>query len=371
VIVDYTTTASLPAIHYSVPEQILNYKVSPFIKEIIEISPKFVLGETNLFNYDSFKNHIVPSPPFRNFLRLLVDLNELDPKVLTANSLSELNSILQQRQGISGGLLRKEGSERWHLEDNQVIQKYRPLFEQLLGQLGFIIPKLVESPKTVNHCILFGALTESMEKRIIETLNYLKTPLLVTGNIFLLGSNRALTSQEITHIKNKINDLDENQRQYWNTVFNTEEKFTEANAFTFLWTSLAPKEMLIDFKDKLITIHSNRVGNSYREQHGHRVTTEVTIEDWLSFYKAGEPQAIFAIAEQPYTRLTDQLRVTITSNGKKASKKELIERIDKTTFYFASPALNFPFLMSTVFDEIGRNVYQIVETLKYLESLEK
>ena len=57
----------------------------------------------------------------------------------------------------------------------------------------------------------------------------------------------------------------------------------------------------------------------------------------MTFYKADEPQVIFAIAEQPYIRLADQLRLTVLSKGKKANTDELIERIKNTIFYFAYP----------------------------------
>ena len=114
-------------------------------------------------------------------------MTELDCKALTVNSLYDLNSILQQSQGVRGGLLRKEGTERWHLDDNPK-QKYRQTFDVLLQQLGFVLPKSIDCKMIVDHCIIFGARAERMETRIIETLGYLKKKLEVTGHIFLLGS---------------------------------------------------------------------------------------------------------------------------------------------------------------------------------------
>lgn len=87
----------------------------------------------------------------------------------------------------------------------------------------------------------------------------------------------------------------------------------------------------------------------------------------MAFYNANEPQAVFAIAEQPYIRLTDQLRLTVLSKGKLAGTDELVERIKNTTFYFASPKPSSSPLISVILDEIGRNVYRTADTLKYLE----
>jgi len=354
-------------IHYHVQEQILKHKISSTTEEIIQLNPRLLFGESNLFDYDSTTHTLVLSLPFQDLLKLLVQLGELDCKALTANSLYDLNSILQQPQGVRGGLLRKEGTERWHLDDNPTKQKYRQTFDALLKPIGFVLPKSIDCEMIVDHCIIFGARAERMETRIIETLDYLKKNLKVTGHIFLLGSNRKLIQSEIEHLKSKLEKLDKSQIIYWNEVFNDPEQSTEANAFVFLWKCLVPQEMQTLLEDKLVCIKSTRIGNSYNEQQGHRVTTEVTIED---FYKADEPQAVFAVAEQPYIRLADQLRLTVLSKGKKADTDELIERIKNTIFYFASPNPSASPLISIILDEIGRNVYRTVDTLKYLENLE-
>ena len=90
----------------------------------------------------------------------------------------------------------------------------------------------------------------------------------------------------------------------------------------------------------------------------------------MTYYKADKPQTIFALAEQPYGRLLDQLRFTVLSKGKKASLDELSTRIKNTTFYFVCPSADTKPLISVILDEIGRNVYRTTETLKYLENLE-
>lgn len=365
----YSTESVQSEIHYHVQEQGLKHKLSPTTEKIIQLNPRLLLGESNLFNYDSTNHTIVLSSSFKDLLKLLVQLDELDSKALTANSLYDLNSILQQSQGVHGGLLRKEGTERWHLDDNPTKQKHRQTFDTLLQQLGFVLPQSIDSEITVDHSIIFGARTERMETRIIETLSYLKSNLKVRGHIFLLGSNRKLIPAEIEHLKSKLEKLEETQRIYWNEVLNDPEQSTEANAFVLLWKCLVPQEMQTLLEDKLVGIKSTRIGYSYNGQQGHRATTEVTIEDWMAFYNAKEPQAVFALAEQPYIRLADQLRLTVLSKGKKASTDELIERIKNTTFYFASPKPSSSPLISVILDEIGRNVYRTADTLKYLEGL--
>lgn len=350
-------------IHYQVPEIQVAYQLSPTSSKIMKLCPRLVLGESNLFNYDS--NQIVISQPFQNLLKLLVELNELDKRALTAKTINELNAFLQQPQGEAGGLLRKVGTERWDLADNPTKVKYRQTFEQLLQQLGFYFPKTIDFQMTVDHCIIFGATAERMEKRISETLHYLKNNLTVNGHIFLLGSNRKLTPEEMQFIKSKIGKLNEVEKSYWSEVFNNPEQSNEANAFVFLWKVSAPK----DLQDKLIGMNSTMIGASFKEKVGYRVSTDVTTDDWQTYLKEKEPQAIFALAEQPYIRLLDQLRVSVLTKGKKANLEELVDRIARTTFYFASPAPNSYPLMSIVFDEIARNVYRVTDTLKYLESL--
>lgn len=356
-------------IHYHVQEPGAAHKMSSTVAKIVRLDPKLVLGESNLFKYDPTDERIVLSSPFQNLLKTLVELNELDNRVLAAKTLNDLNAILQQPQAEGGGLLRKAGTERWHLEDNPTKIKYRQTFEQLLQQLGFYFPKSIDLQMSIDHCIIFGATAQRMENRIIETVNYLKSKLTVTGHVFLLGSNRKLTPEEVHYLKSKIEQLEESKRDYWNHVFHDPEQSTEANAFVFLWECTVPHEVQVKLQDKLIGINSTRIGSSYKETSGHRVTTEVTTADWQAYFKENEPQAIFAIAEQPYIRLLDQLRVSVLTKGKRASREELTDRISRAIFYFASPSPNSYPLMSVVFDEIARNVYRVTDTLKYLESL--
>lgn len=365
----HATSSNQSDVQYNVTEPTWAYKTNQTIEKIILLNPRLILGESHLLNYDSTNNLITLSASFKKLLKLLVELDVLDPNALTADSLSVLNTVLQQAQGPHGGLLRKPGTERWHLEDSLPVQENRPEIEQLLAELGFISPPLPNSEMTVNHCIVFGALAERMEKRILNTLSYLSSTLKVTGHIFLLGSNRKLTSDEIGFLKGKFEALEEPQRGYWNEVFSDPEQSTEANAFSFLWECLVPKEQQIELEDKLIRIKSTRVGFSYHGQGGDRATTEVTAEDWLAFYNTEKPQAVFALAEQPFIRLLDQLRFSVISKGKKAGLQELVERINNTTFYFSSPTPSVPPLISVVFDEIARNVYRIKDTLEYLNGL--
>lgn len=359
-------------IHYTVQDQgvPMEYKISSAaVKNILDLDSKFIFGESLLFNYDSTQQLITLSPAFQKLLVFLVQLNELDPKILKATSFTELNAVLQQPQGLPGGFLRKEGLERWHLEDGPNHQEYRQIFDLLFKELGFFLPKTLDHFMEVDHCIIFGATMERMEKRVIATIGYLKNQLHVKNHLVLLGSQRKLIPIEVKQLHYKIESLEEKQKKEWLNFFEDQEQLTEANAFIFLWRIHAPKEMQVQLEEKLVSIKSTRMGSSYREHHGHRTTLEVTVEDWLSFYDDKKTQTIFAVAELPYLRLADQLRMTVISKGKKASFEELFHRIKNTTFYFSSPLLNSSISSSVLFDEIGRTVYRVNETLKYLEAI--
>lgn len=357
--------------HYYVSEQGVNQVLSETVQKIMELNPKLLLGESKLFNYDLNNHSIGLSTSFQNLLTLLVQLDELDSRALSVNSLDALNTVLQQAQGFQGGLLRKEGTERWHQEDNSTKQQYRQTINELLQELGFVLPQNLDSDMTVDHCVVFGARVERMERRIVETLYFLENNLEVSGHIFLLGSNRKLIPAEKEYLNSKLESFENSQKIYWEEVFNDLEQATEANAFVFLWRCLVPQEMQVDLESKLVAVKSTRIGSSYKGKGGHRVTTEVTVEDWMPYYKDGESQSVFAVVEQPYIRLADQLRFTVLSNGKKANADELLERIKNATFYFAAPKPSSDPLISVILDEIGRNVYRAVESLKYLENLEK
>ncbi|MBA2728983.1 MAG: hypothetical protein H0U49_12530, partial [Parachlamydiaceae bacterium] len=172
---EYPTAYVQSEIHYHVQEQGLKHSTSAVTERILSLDPQLLFGESNLFNYDPINHTIVLSSPFKILLTLLVQLEALDSRALTAQSLFELKTILQQPQGIRGGLLRKAGTERWHLDDNPNMQKYNDIFDILFQHLGFVLPKSIDSEMTVDHCIIFGATTERMETRIIDTLEYLKT----------------------------------------------------------------------------------------------------------------------------------------------------------------------------------------------------
>lgn len=356
--------------HVNVQEANTIYTASLTVAKVIKLNPKFILGESNLLTYDEQSKRIALSPSFHSLMKLLVQLNELDERALSASTLIELNTILQQPQGEKGGLLRKEGAERWHLEDNSTKQQHRKTIEALLERLGFCLSRDTMPALTVDHGIIFGARAERMEKRILETLKCLDHRLDIKGHIFLLGSTRKLVKEELEFLKNKLDKLEPAQEEYWKLCFEDAEHSTEANAFMFLWETLVPEATKIALKDKLIGIKSTRIGRSYRDFQGHRTTTEVTSEDWMAYFNPSEPQSIFAIAEQPYLRLGDQLRMTVLSKAKKANLDEVLSRIAQTTFYFASPKPESAPLVSVVLDEIARHIYRITDTLKYLESLE-
>lgn len=347
-------TTAPTEIHQSVTAKGLEHKLSPTTIKIMSLSPELLLGEPNILEYDPVKQAIVLSSPFRQLLELLVQLGKIEAKSLSVRSIDELNTILQQ------GLLRKEGTERWHLSDSAKELEVSTQIQRLFKELGFVTPKLLDTPTTVDHCIIFGARVERMGTRIHETVRILQTNLNVRGHIFLLGSNRKLIPAEIDYLKPYMDEK-------WTELFQDPEQATEANAFVLLWESIVPKQLQDQYKNRLVGIKSTRIGHSYKEKEGHRATTEVTAEDWMAYYSDQKPQSIFAVVEQPYIRLADQLRLTVLSNGKKATLEMLVARIASTTFDFAYAAPDSPPLISVTLDEIARSVYRIRDTLNYLE----
>lgn len=346
----------------------LTISLSKQTAEVTALCPRLLIGETNLFVYESAT--VKPSKAFTELLELLVRLKQLDPKALEARTLAELNQVLQMPQGSCGGLMRKPGSEVWDLRDNSVQISAKPELERLFGELGFALPVEVDAEKmVVTDCPIFGATANRMEERIQWTVGYLNKHLTVTGHVFLLGSTRRLIPKEIEYLRMKVDALSEPYKKYWSEVFADPCQATEANAFIFLWKCGVSDNLQNALAKKLVTIKSTRIGPSFHDTEGTRTTTEVTAEDVLKFYADGTVHSIFAITEQPYRRLADQYRVTVLTKAKTATLAELIGRIKRTTFLIAAPLPDSPPLISMVLDEIGRNVYRMNDTYNYLESL--
>lgn len=329
-----------PAIHYTMPE-----------------AKESVLGSAKLFEYAN--GTLKYTYPFEELLKLLVEIGQLDEAVLKATTLEELNALLQK------GLLRKEGTERWDMEDNGVLKAHQGELERLFDEIGLVKPQPLEGPLTVNYCMVFGASVERMQTRILATGAYLASQVEVKDHIFLLGSYRQLIPREIQFLHKHLENLDADTRAYWRQVFI--EAPTEANACVFLWETLVPPELQDKLHAKLVPIKSTRIGASYRDEFGHRPTTEVTCEDWSLFYNPDEPQTLFAVIEQPYIRLADQLRFTTVSDKRNAPLNIFLQRLHNTRFYFAVVTVDTPPLISVVLDEIGRHVYRITQAVKYLD----
>ena len=342
--------------------------LSPAAQRVISLNPQLILGSYQLFEYDHIRQVIHLSSSFRDLLELCVNLNILDPKVLKAKSINELNAIFQKPQGSQGGFLRKPGSERWDLNDAEAMKENKALFDSLFQRLGFNRESLLTTSIKVDHCVVFGASAPRVETRIISTLDSLRNGLSITGHIFLLGSNRKLTDDEKRNLEDKVKSLPADKQAYWNETFANPELATEANACSFLWNFLVSQ----DLKDKLnlVSINSTRIGFSYNDTEGHRSTTETTVEDWMSFYNPEEPQNIFAFTEQPYGRLCDQFLDNILSDKRQASLEELEKRVKNTTFHFVNTNPTTPPLQSAVIDEIARHIYRIKVILEYLQKLE-
>jgi hypothetical protein len=345
------------------------HSISSTASIAISQCPKLVIGKYDLFQWDEIKQQIKLSHPFQSLLQMLFELGILETTDIS--SLDDLNTLLQKPQG-QGGLLRKPGSERWEMSDHHLWQKKGADLEFLLAQLGFMQPQNLSShPLLVKHCLIFGARVERMETRIQETLQFISSGDVKPEKIFLLGSKRKLIPEERVFLEGKLAAFGDEQKAYWQGVLTGAEDATEANAFVLLWESLlSDDELKKNLEDKVIFMHSSRLGFSYREREGHRTTTDVTTDDWTAYYQDGEPQTIFALVEQPYGRLLDQLRASVLTNGKQAALDLVLQRIANTTFYFVQSQPKQTPLMSVVCDEIARHVYRTVDVLRYLEQIQ-
>lgn len=363
---DYVPAVS--AQHYDVQEcdvQQFAFKqeLSATATKIIQTRPEVILGNYNLFNYSFSANCLSLDPRFQNLLRFLVDIGELNSSIFSAKSLDDINTIFQRTQG-EGGLLRKEGFERWDLKDNEATSKNAETLKTCLESLGFMKTISLQKRIAVNHCIIFGATAMRLETRIPEVISYLRNGILkVTDHIFLLGSTRKLIAQEKTCLKDKVSQMPSDRQSYWQKILEKSEDLSEADACSFLWeyfTHLTPLPEQVD----VVVTKSTRIGSSYSEGKGHRPTTTTTVEDWQEYYKIDEESSIFAFAEQPYMRLCDQFRQTTVTNAGKAEPDETLNRIRNTTFHFTTKLPEQEPLMSLYLDEIARNVYRVKNSVE-------
>ncbi len=340
----------------------------------MHLSPELVIGRSRLFSWNNESHTITLSDPFQALLNLLIEL-----KIVILNSdcqtLEGLNRLLQQELG-KGGLLRKNGSERWEVSDKFLTDN--PLWEArieefmfLLGQLGFINKRPCDGPISVEHSLILGARVERMKMRIKETVQLLKERAVKTEKLFLLGSKRPLENDEKISLKLQIESIkNPHLKSYWENIFVTDDLCTEGNAFVCLWDCLAPDSLKEELGSNMIPTHSTVIGFSYQEIGGHRTTTDVTTNDWaLHYYDDEKPQAIFAMIEQPYGRLPDQLADSVITNAKKATVDLMMSRVANTTFHFAVIEPPKVPLAAVQFDEIARNVYRTVLLVRYLETL--
>jgi hypothetical protein len=344
-------------------------KVPLGIQKIVNLFPEMIIGSTGLFTYDTSQALVQASPSFCELLQFLATNKVLDPEILNVDSLTGLNQILQQPQGHEGGFLRKKTSERWHLNDDLFKESDRQTLDLLLEDLGFTSMKEVGAIENVSTCVVFGARVERTSFRIQQTIREINKGLKIEGNIYLLGSNRKLVEEELLYINDVLEQLDGDKKSYWSELFANDSFATEANAFIFLWSTQVPEDAQAIYSDKVVAINSTRIGSSYEKNQGCRVTTEVTIDDMMQHLSNEEKQSIFAVSELPYVRLCDQLRFKVLTNNKASLLYELTEKITDTTFYFVHPEASETPLNSVILDEIARNVFHIVNTIGYIETL--
>lgn len=337
--------------------------VRPHAEKIVNLAPQILFGSGNLFNFDRSRHAIVLSKPFQELLNLLVEIKALNPKALSVKSINELNAILQE------DLKRPDNLERFNLVDSETEKSNRKKIDLILEKLGFVDASPFTEKKSVDQVLIFGALVQRMVFRIEETLQHLEKNIKVTGKIFLLGSSRKLTLEELAFINNKISTLSDQKMVEWSSVFNDPSKQTEANAFLFLWELLVPSSLRDDYDEKIVAINATSIGPSYKGCEGIRPTTQSTLDEWISFSenRGGTPESVFAVLEQPYLRISDQARNTLWL--RKMEVDEIIKAIVKTTFIFAHPKSHTPPLIKVQLDEIARNVYNTAKTLESLNRL--
>jgi hypothetical protein len=336
--------------------------------KLCQLSPEVVIGRSTLFVWSAEKHTVTLSDPFKSLLRLLTELETLKPKPDCKNldvleNFSDLNNVLQQTQG-DGGLMRKPGTERWEITNSPSWTGKEQSIESLLKQLGFIEPQPLSEQVNVNHSMVFGAHVKRMIIRVDATLKSMIEGGVCAETVFLLGSKRPLQPDEIDEIKNLLNGIENLQiKLHWENVFSKDGYYTEGNALHFLWDSRASDEL----RKKMIPICSTVHGASYNTVEGHRPTTEVTVDDWLPYYKNGEKQSIFAVVEQPFIRLQDTLMEKVITDAKRATTEVMTQRVSNTTFHFSNIVPPQQPLIGAQLDEIARNVYRTQALIKDLE----
>jgi hypothetical protein len=159
--------------------------------------------------------------------------------------------------------------------------------------------------------------------------------------------------------------LPNDKKNEWMQRFQDPTQAIESNALEFLWETLLPEPLKTELQDKTVLISTTKLLNTETRPGAHSTT-----QDWLAYYKEGEKQGIFAFVEQPYQRLNHQLMISVLTNGKKANRTQLIERLKHTTFHLATKAAVAEPLVSIYLDEIARTVNIIAQSLDYLENIE-
>ena len=187
--------------------------------------------------------------------------------------------------------------------------------------------------------------------------------------LLCLDQNRPLNADEIAQLNKQINTLEEEKKEYWNCFFVKSSNYNEANAFTCLWDCIIPKNLQEQIKDKVCTIESTKIGSSYGETKGSRVTTVITADDWIEKeLLPNKPCSIFAVIEQPYLRLPSQFEWRIFQKDIHSSS-DLIIRIQNTSLCFSSlslPSYSTPYVL---IDEIARNIFLFTKNIEWIESL--
>ena len=352
---------------YTIPfvetEEYFTQPVSLFTQSILETSPQAVLGSTTLVEYNVQSRKLCLTATFKQLLSIMIEIGELDPQILNVKTLAELNMYLQKEQGPCGGFLRKVGAERWQLEDSLAKQSLKSKLISLFRQLGFIEGKIIEDTFSVHHVIIFGARSERVEQRILETIGYLENNIIDLEQVYLLGSNRKLIEDELNFLTKKISLLPSGRKEFWAGIFSDPLQAIESNAMIFLWEFLLTEELKVRLNNRCTVISVSKVVGQEQRPGVHTTT-----EEWLKYYDGSREQKIFAYVEQPYQRMSQQMVLTILSDAKMASREEFLVRLNNTKFYLASQKATVEPLVSVYLDEIARTINTLTVYLDYLDN---
>ncbi len=298
---------------------------TPFCKSYISST----LDKENLIQEDT-----TPQLLLRQLLQLL-DIEH-------GSTVQAINCAMQAH------CIRKPGLERWDLgsleQAKDTATKNKIL--QTIRQLGFV-DAIPPTTVDVDYFLLFGARFQKMETRFEDFVQQYKAGTLRCNTIVLLGGIRSLPLQEVDFIRQKYPEFDS-----FLTRINTKStELTETELWHFIWEIHATDAMKNEYqegKQNLCFVHATDTNQS----QNNRVTTNTTLEAWLSVY---QPQGgkVHANVEKPYgIRMEKNLRCCL--------KQYCLASDEVLQFHISwnSSHADENTLLTVYMDEIARAFYQ-------------